>query len=201
MRNSFRTAGKKILLLAEGSLWGAVISIAPIALVHHRHIELFFQNFTWPFKAFSFLCIITGGIVRLCLPSVNINRKFVLIFSYLFCYTTCSALCHKLSLTTCTVPPSIKTGTEVSNAIFGIASTILGLLIVSLAALIQIKAALTQNDKKIVPASRNISKSKISKHPFYFSWFLFMTGVPFIFGVWLPLIALPGALIVLKWLD
>jgi len=114
-----------------------------------------------------------------------------LIIAYLFCYTTCAALCQKLAIAIIVLPGSAANvymnGGLYSGADCPIASWA-GLFLVILAAIMQVGFA-TGKDEWI--------KSHFG--PINWSWLVFMAGVPLIFSVWLPLVAMPGAFIVLKW--
>ncbi len=194
MNELFRTIAKKIFSIAQGGFSGAIISILPATLIYHRHICQFFQNLDWTLIGFFAICIVTGSIVYLFSPPQNF--PWAALF-YLFCYTACAALCQKTALTLLYLEPCRQISSNLSTIPPLI--TIPGLVLIFLAAITQIKAAL-KNHQASEPLP-NSTDEIASKHPFYESWLLFMAGVPLLFGVWLPLLALPGAWVFIKWIN
>ncbi len=181
---------QQILAATIGIIGGAVVSIAPVALVQHKHLYWYFSNLDWQTKGFFAVCLLVGGLIAVHrIPNDKranvqdslenrwlIKHRQTLTIIYFFWYTASTALCQKIGLSTL----GQASGTQMStNLCFStgcpIISTI-GLFLLVLAAVI-----------------------KLREKANYSSWLIFMTAVPLIFGVWLPLIALPGALIVIKW--
>ena len=161
-----------------GALCGAAISIMPVVLVNYKHVDLFFSSLKAPLVIFFAVCVMSG--IWLYTNSQYAQKlqgrktRLLLLWGivYLFFYTACAALCQKEALT-------IIISNSCLGSDFSMIS-ILGLFLVFLADVILIK--------------------KASFLPFYWSWLLFMAGASLIFTVWLPLIALPGAYCVGKWI-
>jgi hypothetical protein len=164
--------------LVFGVICGAVISILPLLLLYHRHPELLLCDLNWQKKCFIGICLVAGGFIY---PS-GINEKakkngqnklwLVLILMYLCGYTICCALCQKLALTTIALPE--------------IWLSSLGLGCIGVAASLEI----------IGQTANGLKNTTID-----WSWLIFMLGVPLLFSVWLPIVAIPGAIIVLRWVN
>lgn len=181
-----------ILSALIGITTGAAVSIAPVALIQHRHLYQYFQNLSLPMAVFFAICLIAGGLIAICRSGDaakldgqdsgkdlwSIKRDYVLTIIYFFWYTASAALCQKLGLTSLVDPigAQINTSSCLSAACPIIPAV--GLFLLALAVVINIRASAN-----------------------YQSWLIFMTAISLVFGVWLPLIALPGALIVIKWMS
>ncbi len=169
----------KAMTVITGILYGAAISIIPVVLINHRHLDLFFSSLRAPTAVFFVVCLISGIFLLMRdqreKKRKDSKNKSLLLWgmTYLFFYTACAALCQKLNLTIIDMNSNLYLGTG-----FSILAGI-GLILVLLAVIILIR--------------------KASFPPLYWSWLLFMTGVPFIFNVWLPLLAIPGAYFISQW--
>ena len=196
MNELFRTIVKSICSFATGLLSAASITVFPLSLIHHRHIYEYFGNLNFILIAFFVICIFTSLCVCLRLRQITKKRYLILGISYLFCYVACAALCQKISFTMLYAASCSQINSNLSSPPELIA--VPGLVLILLASILQIRAVMA------VPtsiSSDSSSPSKMGKHPFYQSWLMFMCGVPLIFGVWLPFVALPGAWIFLNWLN
>lgn len=176
----------------KGIFCAALVSIAPAALIHHKDLNSYFSNLHWSVIIFFSLSIIAGSISFISLPSLP-TKKAIFAIGYLFFYTACAALCQRIGLTSFVVDPRLLEPNHLSIYSCPL-TTMPGTILISLAALLFIISAIEAS------AKTNIN-NKESSHSFYLSWLLFMCGIPLIFGVWLPLIAVPGAWVTTRRLD
>ena len=178
----------KLISLFQGMFFGGLISVLPVLLTQYKNFYLYLQNIKWSVLIFFFVSIATGSIFYL-FRQRSINNKAFLILIYLFLYTSCTALCQRLDITT------ILTNSYQDEAIsiYDLLLTVPGLILICLSAMHLLLSHIT--------IAKNINSIKQAHYSYYLSWLLFMGGVPLIFGVWLPLLAIPGALVMTKWLD
>ncbi len=178
-----------------GVICGALVGIIPFVLLNHKHLELVFVGLTWQKMAFIFVCTIGAALLHIFYSPIGQRKeKFVQYFSavvYLCLYTTCAALCERLYVTMITLPTSIM-GKEISDSSYlESADSIvpdIGLVLVVIAVIIEIYMCVRawHKDKTILGLSD-------------WAYLVFLVGVSLLFSVWLPLLALPGAAVLLKW--
>ncbi len=176
MKKQLKSIPEQLLLLVKGMLFGTTISLAPLALIYHRQGWLFFHNLDWSLKGFITLCFASSIIFCLRRPQLLLKKSILIGLSiYLFFYTACCALCQRLGWTLILA----QTSNQISPISFTtpIPIMILGWFLIALATVLQLAK------------------------PSRLSWLIFLSGIPLSFGVWFPLIALPGAWVVMKWLD
>jgi hypothetical protein len=181
MKNLLRTTVIKLLAFFKGALCGVLISLCPVILVNHKQLLLYFLNLDWAMLGFFVFSIMTGAIVCFLKPSLPSKKDWAAL-AYLFLYTACAVLCQKLGITVMAVNP-FQFDFAVSPNSATLLTMVPGIVLIALAAMHFVKTA-------------------IKPHQYYYlSWLLFMAGIALIFGVWLPLIALPGAWVAIKWFD
>jgi hypothetical protein len=163
-----------------GSIYAALISLAPVMLIYHRSLNTFFWQQNWQTDIFYIGAALMGGLSAVKhLPDLKNffghGRKYnfqIFVSVFFFLYVACCALCQKLNFT------------QLPNQYISLAIWhSIGLLIVLLAMAIQ----------------SQIFRIEQIIHPIYFGWLLLLIGVAFLFSAWMPLLAVPGALIILKW--
>ncbi|MGH9554143.1 MAG: methyltransferase family protein [Terriglobales bacterium] len=119
----------------------------------------------------------------------KISRHLSLIGALLFLFLYCSAiaLCQRMFV-----------GTLQSGAVDLCRAA--GLLIVIAGCALQVKAVLfafaapVHDDEP----TRFCSVFRI-RHPVLLGWLIVMCGLPLAFGTWLPLLAIPGSIVALRW--
>jgi hypothetical protein len=192
MKKLFRMAAMKLFCLFKGTFCGGLVSIAPVALIHHKDLNSYFSSLHWSVIIFFVLSILTAGISFFLLPSLP-AKKIILAIGYLFFYTACAALCQRIGLTSLAIDPYQHESHNISAPLCQL-TIIPGTILICLAAIYFVTTA--------IHMAKNSSqdKKKIA-HSHYLSWLLFMSGIPLIFGVWLPLLAIPGAWVTICWLD
>lgn len=188
---SLSNGTKQIINILLGIVYGALISIAPLALLNHKHLSSFLNTLSWQMQLFILICLITAPIVyvqkHIFLEKMANRRKtmYSLAFLYLFLYITCAGLCQGLHLTTIALPAE----NEISgNLYFPSANSIVitsGLLLIAFSIILQVKAMSWFKPVFLTASNWN--------------WLVFMVGISLLFNVWLPLVALPGVFVVLKW--
>ncbi len=191
MKNLLRTTVTKLFCLFKGAFCGALVSVAPVALIHHKNLNSYFSSLDWSAIIFFSLSILSGSISFISLPSL-LTRKAVLAIGYLFFYTACAALCQRIGLTAFIVD-TYPYEPHNFSAFCCPLTTIPGTILICLAAMHFVTTAISQ--------SKDSAVSNKHAHSFYLSWLLFLSGIPLIFGVWLPLVAMPGAWVITRWLD
>ncbi len=175
-----------------GVVFASLISLGPVMLIYHRSLDTFLYQQSWQNIVFYVMAIFFGGLAvtkgvtedpsapetttapsgGLWFQIVRRNEFPIFISWFFFFYVACCALCQKLDFT---LLPSDIVAREVWKT--------LGLLIMLLAMAIQVR---------IFPLVG-------IAHPIYLSCLLLLSGLPFLFSVWMPLFAVPGAFIIFKW--
>jgi protein-S-isoprenylcysteine O-methyltransferase Ste14 len=109
---------------------------------------------------------------------------------FVFLYVASGALCQKLGVGSF----------HLESKLTGLVRT-LGLLLVSGGAVIQVLTLWPVNSAFIVctPFMKRCFSIANVRHPIYFSWFLVLLGLPLVLDTWLPLVAIPGVFVVLRW--
>lgn len=179
----------------SGALGGAILILSPLLFVHRgfhgiadRWQELVLLAI---YAGFGGAASSAGANALTGAIEVKKQRLFfwgVLIFFLL--YVSCSALC-----------PKIHFGDF--NA--GWWRTV-GLLVVCAGLSVQLWAVISlgrfhsvfvtiQSEHKLV----RTGPYKWLRHPSYLGALIAMTGIPIVFGSWFPLLALPGAFVILRW--
>ncbi len=192
MKKLLKKTAINLFCLSKGVICGALVSIAPVALIHHKDLNAYFSSLEWPIMAFFFLSILCG--ILICFsPTLFPSRKAILALAYLFFYTACAALCQRIALTSLTVDPCQLEPNNLPSCASAL-TVIPGIFLICV-------ATMQSGTASIKSWQSHPSIDQQLGHPSYLSGLLFMAGIPLIFGVWLPLIALPGAWVVTRWLD
>jgi hypothetical protein len=210
MKEQYKNVQEKLLLVAQGVFFGLLVSLGPVALIHHRQLNSFFQHLDWSMTVFFALCIAQGIIA--CFykkPSSANSFKLVLVLSYLTCYTACCALCQKWALTLLFAQPNNQINSSSSDFPYPI--IILSWFLICLGAGIQVAIILKNTHHRRTPRQSKQKSAqehsvpehniKAAKEAIRLSWLLCLTGVSLNFDVWLPLIAIPGIWVAINWLD
>jgi hypothetical protein len=192
MKKLLRTTVIKLFCLFKGAFCGALISIAPVALIHHKDLIFYFSHLNWSAIIFFSLSILTASFSFISL-SILFTRKTAFVIGYLFFYTACAALCQRIGLTPFAIPDQYQYEPHDISAPYCLLTTVPGTILICLAA-----AHFVRSTMKLLKDS---SVNNKHTHSFYLSCLLFMGGIPLIFGVWLPLIAIPGVWVITRWLD
>jgi protein-S-isoprenylcysteine O-methyltransferase Ste14 len=159
---------------------------APVLAVHWQ--EIVFMGLATVFSAVSgYLGFwTTVGTSELKSQRLIVWGGFVFLFLYV---ATCS-VCERLGFL------MVNTGTFRT----------IGLVIFCLGFIIRLTAIATLGDRHsafvTLQEGHAIVKSGIYKyirHPSYLGVLVILLGTPFVFGTWLPIFALPGVFIALKW--
>lgn len=124
---------------------------------------------------------------------------FVLGLFYMFLYCAAIALCLRLHV--CLIEQlleAIEPGLRM-----------LGLAVTALAVFLQLKAVLQSfppgSGSGGKPGAEELKEEDLLaplfniRHPILFGWLLELLGLPLVFGVWLPLSALPGCYVGMMW--
>jgi hypothetical protein len=200
--------------LLTGLFYGLLVSALPVLLVKHRKPIEFFTD--QPIERWGFYCIVIvvsavvfaktyldrssrnetdktsvaeandpvnegNAVLRPLRAWLNKYGFELTATMYLFWYTACAALCEKLRIM---LLPDALAHMEV----------IFGLIFVALAAIVLLRAVFTKD-------TVSGTKTKLWRvaHPIYAGGLIYTFGVPFLFHAWFPLIAIPGAVVCLKW--
>jgi hypothetical protein len=198
MRKWAATTARQVETVLAGITSGAAISVIPFALINRKHLGSFFTSLSWQKRSFIAVSIITATTVYIlhslfdCASSKTRTVKLLPLLTvlYLCCYTTSAALCQKLNLTVISLPAPV--GVQMNDNLFSGASCA---IVESLGLNLVIFAAVMQVARRILGRQRH----KTILRRLDWSYLVFMTGVSLIFSVWLPLLALPGIFVVLKW--
>jgi len=180
-----------------GVICGASVGIIPFILLNHKHLDLVFVGLTWQKITFVFVCIVSAVVLHIFyLPVGQKKDKFARYLSavvYLCLYTACAALCEKLYVTIISLPTSAMvkeiSDTSYSGSDYAIVPTI-GLVLVVVAVIIEVYECM-----------RAWHKDKTILRRTDWTYLVFLAGVSILFSVWLPLLALPGAAVLLKWIN
>lgn len=117
-------------------------------------------------------------------------------FVFVFLFIACSALCERLQL-----------GAFPQSAPFIDIMRTVGLAISASGLIRQVRAVFgSENQPESVPriaagseAASLPPTASLKSHPFFVGWIVFFSGVPFIYAAWLPLLAIPGIIVGIKW--
>ena len=146
-------AAKRITTLLTGVLYGAAISILPVMLINHDHLDSLFTHLSWQQQSFMAICLITASTIymRRALLGHTTDKYTgfkllpVAAVIYLFCYTACAVLCQIATLTTIG-PPVLPVNEDMNGSLYlGINYSMAasaGLLLVILAAIMQMAGQL-----------------------------------------------------------
>jgi len=205
--------------LLIGLVYGILVSALPVVLVKHRKPLEFFTDQSseqWGFyvvalivSAAAFAKTISQSQVFLTSPNeasseenseaIVLNKSqvhpiFAFIKKYgtkyrfgiiatifLFWYTACAALCEKLRIF---ILPDVSIHLVPK----------IGLIFVALGGAILLR---TVFDKDTVPDTK-LHPWAVA-HPIYAATLIYIFGIPLVFQTWFPLIAIPGAIVLLKW--
>jgi hypothetical protein len=198
----------------SGIFYGLLISALPVLLVKHRKPAEFFTD--QPIERWGFYCIVIiastatfaktyldrssrSGIDQTSVNESNdpANEANVVVHPlriwlkkygfeltatmYLFWYTACAALCEKLRIM---LLPDALAHKEV----------IFGLIFVAIAAIVLLRTVFIQD----TVTGTKPNPWRVA-HPIYAAGLIYAFGVPFLFQTWFPLVAIPGAVVCLKW--
>jgi hypothetical protein len=188
-----------------GGAFGLAISLAPLLLIQHRQLFIFFSKtsteilmfcpivtLAYAFAALKFpleVPLQSLNIMRL-LPRARVNIFAIAWSTAVFLYIACAILCAKLNLASLPIWPNWQSNLCPNNL-----SPDIGLILISFGLIRQI-ASLANEDS---PDPTKVSWVSALSHPLYSGWLLFLLGVSLLFSTWFPLIALPGLCAVIKW--
>lgn len=108
---------------------------------------------------------------------------------YIYLYNAAIALCLRLQLLL--IPDSI---------ILQQTLRLIGLALIVAGTIFQLKAVFSSFASPLRDGepARFVSVCKI-RHPILFGWILVLAGLPLTFGVWMPILAIPGVFVGLNW--
>ncbi len=108
---------------------------------------------------------------------------------YLYLYNAAIALCLRLQLMLIPDPPILQ---QILRTV--------GVVLVFAGVLFQLKAVFSSFASPLRDGepARFVSVCKI-RHPILFGWIVILTGLPLTFGVWMPILAIPGIFVGLNW--
>jgi hypothetical protein len=190
-----------------GLSYGLLVSLAPVALINHRHLSQFLFEQGWSKFCFYLLSALVGGLTAVMVfnaecehsgakdsaKQLTARQRLVAFLKahvfemvatvVVFLFTACACLCQKLGI-----------------ADLGEATSNLGLVL--------IVAAMSCQFIEVQPAGIKERQSCPSKvpgwrwtlsEPVSFAWVILLLGISLLFSTWFPLLALPGIVIGMKW--
>lgn len=178
----------KLFGLLKGSVCGLLISLAPAAFIHHADLKIYLYQLDWTVTVFFCLSIIGCSFAFYFAPRWP-NKLGLYALIYAFLYVSSAFLCQKTSI-------SLFSGLYDSDSVA--VSPLLfipGFILIGLAVIHFVSAAFRQ-----ARITDNLT-GKECRRSLYLSSLLFMGGIPMLLGVWLPLLAIPGAWVISSWLD
>lgn len=177
----------RLNLCLTGALLAGLVVLVPVICVKQELNRLLSS---WQEITFYILAVFTGGAAGLLgfdLPYRTRQKGPVRLIGplYAFLYVALCVLCQRIHLTLLAgqVWPTV--------GVFMIACAFAFLL-----------WSLFHLGRAGVESGLNFSRSgpyKRIRHPGYLSLLVCAAGLPLVFGAWLPLIALPGTFVALKW--
>jgi hypothetical protein len=198
------TASLKGLL--TGLIFGILVSALPVLLIKHRKpIEFFTDQPSERWGLYGIVLIVSAAVFAKTFlhttrseidqttvseanvvvhPMIALIKKYgfeLIATTFLFWYTACAALCEKLRIFM--LPDALR------PVIY-----IFGLIFVALAAIVLLRSAFM---KDTVPGIK--MHPWTVAHPIYSASLIYIFGLPFLFQTWFPLVAIPGAIVCLKW--
>lgn len=190
-----RTKGHNVLLALLSAGLAVLLVCGPMALVRgtgmvftpHHHQEVMFVQFC---VIISFFSGLLGFRPATGIKEAKQQRSVVGgMVAFIFLYITCAVLCEKLKMT-----PT-----------YGFVRDI-GVVLVALGGLLRIWsiAVLGRFHSAYVALMEGHSlvqsgPYRYLRNPSYLGMLIVMVGIPLVFGTWFPLLAIPGAFIILKW--
>jgi protein-S-isoprenylcysteine O-methyltransferase Ste14 len=186
---------ERLVWSLAGLALSCAIAVAPVLLIHKSFNHL---GDHWQEIAFYALCTIGGGISGACGFNLRgganeVKQQRWMVWgtaAFFFLYIACCALCRKIHFG------------DLDGEWWRIAGLFLfisgyAVRIWAIAALGKFHSGFVtiQPEHEIV----RIGPYKWLRHPSYLGGFIALAGIPFIFGCWFPLLALPGAFVALQW--
>lgn len=190
-----RTSGRNFLLACVSALLACLLVISPMAFVrginsifvphHHQEVML-----VWFCIVISFLSGLLGFRPAAGIKEEKKQRNVVwTMIMFIFWYIACAVLCEKLKMT----------ATYGFMRDIGLVLIVVGgiLRLWSIAVLGRFHSAYValMEEHKLIQSG----PYRLIRNPSYLGMLIVMTGIPLVFGTWFPLIAMPGAFIVMKW--
>lgn len=189
------TIKDRIILASSGAASGFILSLAPVLLIR-KNVHLLAAN--WQELAFYLLVTAAGASggaagfnLRAGAVEIKSQRAIVwLTVIFYVLYVACATLCPKIHFGDLNLP-WWRT---------------MGLIITSLGAMIRVWAIATlgtlHSGFVTIQEKHSLIRTGLYKHlrhPSYLGGLIFLAGVPMVFGSWFPLLALPGAYILVRW--
>jgi hypothetical protein len=192
-----------------GALYGILLSLAPVALINHRHLGRFLFEQSWPKICFFLVaCLFSGILASIYFADIeseataqsglkNLARQFrwnsFETWGTLaaFWFVACAALCEKLS-----IAPLQEEGVRPNNW------PALGFLMIASALSLQVASLLHERRRKDAakPAPKEAGARVLTiAHPFPLGCLVVLLGVSLLFSTWFTLFAVPGLYVALKW--
>jgi protein-S-isoprenylcysteine O-methyltransferase Ste14 len=190
-----RTKGRNFFLAIVSAVFACLLVVTPMAFVRginsifvpHHHQEVMLVQFC---IVISFLSGLLGFRPASGVKEDKKQRRVVwTMIGFVFLYISCAVLCEKLKIT----------------VTYGFVRDI-GLVLVAVGGILRIWSiavlghfhsayvALMEEHKLIQSGPyRSI------RNPSYLGMLIVMAGIPLVYGTWFPLLAIPGAFIVMKW--
>lgn len=204
-----RRLGKITIYFLLGTFYGSMVSLAPQALINHRHLGSFLFEQSWPKTCFFLAAALFGGILAsLCslrkesdataqselkdlASQLRWNSFATLGTIAAFLFVASAALCEKLS-----IAPLQEEGLRPNNW------PALGFLMIVSALSLQVASLLHERRRK--NAAKQTPKDASARvltitHPFPLGCLVVLLGVSLLFSTWFTLFALPGLYVALKW--
>lgn len=190
-----RTKGRNFLLALISAVLAYLLVAGPMAFVRginsifvpHHHQEVMLVQFC---VVISFLSGLLGFRPASGVKEAKKQRRVVwTMVGFIFLYIACAVLCEKLKIT----------------VTYGFVRDI-GLVLVAIGGILRLWSIATlgrfhtayvalMEEHKLIQTG----PYKFVRNPSYLGMLVLMAGIPLVYGTWFPLLAMPGAFIVMKW--
>jgi|GEM_PF-483019 len=190
-----RTGGRNVLLAAASAAMAFLLVAGPMAFVRgigsifvpHHHQEVMLVQFC---VVISLLSGLLGFRPASGVKETKKQRRIVwTMIVFIFLYIACAVLCERLKVTV----------TYGFVRDIGLVFVVIGglLRIWSIAVLGRFHSAYValMEEHKLIQDG----PYKLVRNPSYLGMLIVMAGIPLAYGTWFPLLAMPGAFIVMKW--
>lgn len=190
-----RTKGRNFLLALISAVLAYLLVAGPMAFVRginsifvpHHHQEVMLVQFC---VVISFLSGLLGFRPASGVKEAKKQRRVVwTMVGFIFLYIACAVLCEKLKIA----------------VTYGFVRDI-GLVLVAIGGILRLWSIATlgrfhtayvalMEEHKLI----RTGPYKFVRNPSYLGMLVVMAGIPLVYGTWFPLLAMPGAFIVMKW--
>lgn len=190
-----RTKGRNFLLALVSALLACLLVVSPMAFVRgvnsifvpHHHQELMLVQFC---IVISFLSGLLGFRPAAGVKEEKKQRSVVwTMIGFIFLYIACAVLCEKLKITV-----TYGFMRDIGLVLVAIGGILRLWSIANLGRFHSAYVALMDEHKLI-----QSGPYKSIRNPSYLGMLVMMSGIPLVYGTWFPLLAMPGAFIVMKW--